>query len=306
MNLRALGEERLITRLLRGHPVGQGVRVGPGDDCAVTARRGENVLTLLKTDAVVEGIHFAPEADFRRVGWKALARAVSDIAAMGGEPEHALITLALPPSLPVRRAKALYAGVYRCARRFGIGIVGGETTRSPDGADGAPGPVFVSVTLTGRVEKARLVTRSGGKPGDVLFVTGRLGGSLAGKHLDFTPRLEEARWLCAHYRPRAMMDLSDGLGADLPRLARASGCGFRVEEGEIPLTPGCTLAQAVGDGEDFELLFALAPRRAGALERAWPFATLPLTRIGVLTANLRERRLTTHGYDHFTHSAANR
>ncbi len=306
MNLRALGEERLIARLLRGHPVGPGVRVGPGDDCAVTARRGERVLTLLKTDAVVEGIHFTPGADFRRVGWKALARAVSDIAAMGGEPEQALITLALPPSLPVRQAEALYAGIYRCARRFGIGIAGGETTRSPDAADGSAGPVFISITLTGRVEKTHLVTRSGGQPGDVLFVTGQLGGSLSGKHLDFTPRLEEARWLCTHYRPRAMMDLSDGLGADLPRLARASGCGFRVEEGALPLTPGCTAAQAVGDGEDFELLFAMAPRRARALEHAWPFATLPLTRIGVLTANLREHRLTTHGYDHFQLPAGNR
>ena len=110
------------------------------------------------------------------------------------------------------------------------------------------------------MEKRRCVLRSGGRPGDALFVTGLLGGSLAGKHLDFTPRLAEARWLTQHFHLRAMMDLSDGLGADLPRLAAASGCGFEL--GEIPCTPGCSRDSALGDGEDFELLFAAGPRDA--------------------------------------------
>ena len=155
--------------------------------------------------------------------------------------------------------------------------------------------MFVSVALTGRVERRRCVLRSGGKPGDVLFVTGRLGGSFAGKHLDFLPRLREARWLTEHFRLHAMMDLSDGLGADLPRLAKASGCGFEL--GELPCSPGCSRETALGDGEDFELLFAVSPRQAVRLEKAWPFRSLPLTRVGVLTAN---RTLTsTHGFDHF-------
>jgi thiamine-monophosphate kinase len=134
----------------------------------------------------------------------------------------------------------------------------------------------------------------------MLFVTGRLGGSLAGRHLDFRPRLAEARWLVSHFQPHAMMDLSDGLAADLPRLAAASGCGYAIEESRLPCAPGCTAAQAMADGEDYELLFALAPRTAAALEAAWKqrFPRLRLTRIGTL-----ERRTQTqthgHGYDHF-------
>jgi thiamine-monophosphate kinase len=177
-----------------------------------------------------------------------------------------------------------------------VSIVGGETSRSP-------GPAFVSVALTGEVERARCVRRSGGRAGDILFVTGRLGGSLSAKHLDFVPRLAEARWLTEHFHIRAMMDLSDGLAADLPRLAKASGCGCEISGESIPCNRGCTVAQALGDGEDFELLFAVQPRDAKRLETKWRrrFPGLPLTRIGVLTrspAN-RERKPTAHGFDHF-------
>lgn len=288
MKLSDLGEDALIARWTRGLPRNASLLVGPGDDCAVVGRRSDAVWTLLKTDCVIEGVHFTGETDFARVGWKALARNVSDIAAMGGEPQHALITVALPPGLEVAKADALYKGLRRCARKFGVSIAGGETARSP-------GPVFVSVALTGRVERARCVTRSGGKPGDALFVTGRLGGSLAGKHLDFTPRLREARWLTEHFHLHAMMDLSDGLGADLPRLAKASGCGFEL--GALPCAPGCSQEAALSDGEDFELLFAVAPRQAARLKAAWPFRNLPLTQVGVLTANTQ--LLPVHGFDHF-------
>jgi thiamine-monophosphate kinase len=288
MKLSDLGEDALVARLTHGLPLNASLLVGPGDDCAVVGRRSDKVWTLLKTDCVIEGVHFTSDTDFALVGWKALARNVSDIAAMGGEPEHALVTVAMPPGLSVAKAEALYKGLRRCARKFGIAIAGGETARSP-------GPVFVSVALTGRVERTRCVLRSGGRPGDALFVTGCLGGSRAGKHLDFIPRLREARWLTEHFRLHAMMDLSDGLGADLPRLAKASGCGFEL--GAIPCAPGCSQAQALRDGEDFELLFAVAPRQAARLEQAWPFRKLPLTRVGVLTS--KKNDLSIHGFDHF-------
>ena len=284
-----VGEDALVARLiasLPGHPL---LRVGPGDDCAVVGPERARVWQLLKTDCVVEGVHFTPGEDFRRVGWKALARAVSDIAAMGGVPEQALITVVLPPALPLDRVEALYAGLRRCAEAFGVTIAGGETSRSP-------GPVLVSVALTGRVERRYCVRRSGGRPGDCLFVTGLLGGSLAGKHLDFTPRLEEARWLTRHFRLRAMMDVSDGLGKDLPRLARASGCGYTLET--VPCTPGVSREAALGDGEDFELLFALGPRQAARLRKEWPFGKLPLTCIGYLTPNA-ESPPSADGFDHF-------
>jgi len=284
-----IGEDHLVARLTASLPGGRLVRVGPGDDCAVIGPERARFWQLLKTDCVVEGVHFTPGEDFSRVGWKALARAVSDIAAMGGLPEQALITVVLPPALPLARVEALYTGLRRCAETFGIAIVGGETSRSP-------GPVMVSVTLTGRVEARRCVTRSGGRPGDRLFVTGLLGGSLAGKHLDFTPRLEEARWLTRHFRLRAMMDVSDGLGKDLPRLARASGCGCVLET--VPCTPGCSREAALGDGEDFELLFALGPRQAARLRKEWPFDKLPLTCIGYLTPN-EGCPPSADGFDHF-------
>ena len=296
MKLRGYGEDRLVAELTRSLTLGEDVRVGPGGDCAVVGSPRAARWQLLKTDVVVEGIHFRKEDDPRRVGWKALCRALSDIAAMGGTPAHALITLAVSPEEEVARVKALYAGLKKAAKRFGVSIVGGETSRSP-------GPLFLDIALTGWVERKQCVLRSGGKPGDLLYVTGRLGGSLAGHHLDFTPRLAEGQWLAAHYRPSAMMDLSDGLGADLPRLATASGCGFSLEEERVPRTQGATVAAALGDGEDFELLLAIAPNRAAKLESAWPgaFPRLPLTRIGALTAPSSSTRnlKPSGGFDHF-------
>lgn len=284
-----------MAALTAGLPLGPEVRTGAGDDCAVIGGKREAIWQLLKTDVVIEGVHFEPGEKMRRVGWKALCRNLSDIAAMGGWPCHALITLAISPEREWREARDLYAGLTRAARRFGVSIVGGETARSP-------GPLFVSVALTGRVERSRCVWRSGGRPGDLLYVTGRLGGSRAKKHLDFTPRLEPARWLATHCRPRAMMDLSDGLGADLPRLARASGCGFVLREECIPRTRGCSLEQALGDGEDFELLLAVEPGDGAKLEAGWArvFPKLPLTAIGELSKRgPAAEGLCAHGFDHF-------
>ena len=294
MKLAGYSEDRLISEITRGLPLGAEVRVGAGDDCAVIGAPRARRWQLLKTDVVVEGVHFLRTDDPRRVGWKALCRAISDVAAMGGVPEHALITIAVSRDDDVSRVKALYSGLRRAARKFGVSIVGGETSRSP-------APLFVNVALTGSVERTRCVLRSGARPGDVLFVTGRLGGSRAGKHLDFTPRLAEARWLVQNFRPHAMMDLSDGLAADLPRLARASRCGFTLDESLLPITPGCTVQQALSDGEDFELLIALSPRDATGIETKWrrTFGKLPLTQIGRVTQPSPLNTQLPHGHDHF-------
>jgi len=290
-----LGEDRFVADLTRGFAAGADVLVGAGDDCAVIGRPRDRRWQLLKTDAVVEGVHFVPEEDPRRVGWKALCRAISDIAAMGGVPAHALVTLAAAETTAFARVKALYAGLRQAARKYGVALVGGETSRSP-------GPLFLSIALTGWVERRHCVLRSGGRPGDSLYVTGRLGGALAGKHLDFRPRLEEARWLVSHFTVRAMMDLSDGLAADLPRLAAASRCGYSMDDNRLPVTPGCLPTQAMSDGEDYELLFAVAPRFCAALEAAWKrrFPRLLLTRIGALKHRSKAgNRNASRGYDHF-------
>jgi thiamine-monophosphate kinase len=297
VKLRELGEDRLIARLIRGLALGDDVRAGAGDDCAVIGAPRAARWELLKTDAVVEGVHFDAGEKMERVGWKALCRALSDIAAMGGVPAHALITLAAPAEDEMAKLEALYRGLRKAARRFGVSIVGGETSRSP-------GPLFVSIALTGWVERERCILRSGGQAGDAVYVTGRLGGSRQGRHLDFVPRLAEARWLTAHAKLHAMMDVSDGLGADLPRLAAASGCGYALAEDKLPRTRGCSVAQALNDGEDFELLFALPAKEGAKLQQQWrtEFPRLPLTCIGSLTARgLRGKRGASklHGFDHF-------
>jgi thiamine-monophosphate kinase len=296
MKLSSLGEDAVVEAITRALPLGADVRRGAGDDCAVIGGPRDRWWRLLKTDCVVEGVHFLPREKPERVGWKALCRAVSDVGAMGGLPRHAMITIALHPRTEMDWLRRLYAGLRRAARRFDVSIVGGETSRSP-------GPAFISVALTGEVERTRCVTRGGGKAGDLLYVTGLLGGSRAGRHLDFIPRIREARWLVQRFHIHAMMDLSDGLAADLPRLARASKCSFEIHGKAIPRHRGCTIAQALGDGEDFELLFAIHPRDAARLETAWrkAFLLLPLTRIGALTriAGTAKQEPSARGFDHF-------
>lgn len=292
MNLRELGEDRLLARLM---PPGRrltNVLAATEDDCAVV-RQGRE-LFLLKTDCVVEGIHFLKNDDATAVGWKAMMRPLSDFAAMSGVPQFALVTLVAPPERTVAWTEKLYAGLRKAAGKFSVQIVGGETSATR-------GPVVLSICVTGTVEPGRWTSRSGGRAGDELFVTGKLGGSMRGKHLRFTPRIPEARWLTKNFSIHAMMDLSDGLGADLPRLARASGLGFDIEESALPRSPGCTIRQAINDGEDYELLFACARRDARELATRWKkkFPKLLLTRIGRFTPHSVFRNPQFRGYVHF-------
>ncbi len=287
-SVRQLGEDGLIARICRDLPKPTHVIVGPGDDCAVVGAGEE--LTLLKTDAVVAGVHFLHDEKSTRVGWKAVARVLSDFAAMGGEPGELLITLALAPEVSVDWVDGLYRGISSCLKQHGGVIVGGETISLPQGA-----PTMVSVAGKGRVARANLVTRGGGRLGDGIYVTGRLGGSIHGKHLDFTPRLREAAWLVNNGWVTAMMDLSDGLAKDLPRLARMSGVGFELDRDSLPCSEGSTLAQAISDGEDYELLFT----SGDDLKPAWgeKFPGLEITRIGTLIEGVGDT--IEGGWDHF-------
>ncbi len=293
--LSSIGEDELIRRLVAGLPQARDVASGPGDDCAVLDAPKAGRQLLFKTDAVVENIHFRPDTPPRLVGRKAMARVVSDIAAMGGEPRHALITLVLRRATELRYVEELYAGLREVADEFSISIVGGETSRGDT--------TVISIALLGTVATRQWPGRRGAKAGDVLFVTGRLGGSISGRHLTFMPRVKEAQWLTKHFTIRAMMDLSDGLAKDLPRLAAASGVEFIIDEAELPCAKGCTPAQAWGDGEDYELLLAISPRSEEKLMAAWKkaFPKLELTRIGQLIAKGEglAPSLTGQGWDHF-------
>ena len=300
--LRDVGEDLLLAKILPWLPKGNRVIAGAGDDVAIVEGPRDGQLIALKTDCVVERVHFNPNTPPEAVGWKAMMRALSDYAAVSGVPEFALITLIVRRDMRLSWVKAVYRGLARAARRFEVSIVGGETSATR-------GPAAISVSVSGRVEKNRRLTRKGGKPNDDLFVTGRLGGSIKGKHLRFFPRIQESRWLTANFRIHAMMDLSDGLGADLPRLARASKVGFEIDRDALPLAPGATIENAIGDGEDYELLFAISPRQRERLQANWrkKFPKLPLTRIGSFIRRsgpsrpgiLRNPQFSSGGYVHF-------
>jgi thiamine-monophosphate kinase len=298
MNLAALGEDRLLKNILLHLPRGRAPRVfgGAGDDCAIVEISGSKEYLVLKTDCVVEGVHFEHGTSALNVGWKAMMRPLSDFAAASAVPQFALITLIVPQQTKVAWVQGLYRGLRQAANRFGVSIVGGETSNTP-------GPIAIAVSVIGFVEKTRVVSRGGGRSGDDLFVTGRLGGALKHKHLKFVARIEQSRWLTKNFSIHAMMDLSDGLGADLPRLARASKVGFDIELEHLPAARGATIDNAISEGEDYELLFAISPHDRNSLERQWrrKFPKLPLTRIGSLKSKIASRRLP-RGYVHFQQS----
>ncbi|MDB6016938.1 MAG: Thiamine-monophosphate kinase [Pedosphaera sp.] len=310
-----MNEFELITQLTRSLPTNKSVVVGPGDDCAVLDLGLPDRLLLFKTDAVVEGIHFTPDTPPEQIGHKALARCLSDIAAMAGTANSALITLALPRKFDSDRVEKIYAGMNALARRYDVAIVGGETTVNPE-------RMLVSVALLGTVARGKCVLRSGALAGDAIYVTGELGGSLAGRHLEFEPRLAEARWLADHFSLHAMIDLSDGLAGDLRHVLKASHVGAELLATAIPVSRSARAASkaessaktpllaALTDGEDFELLFTVASRDAVPLLDAWKqaFPKVKLSCIGKITSGegitLRDqhgaRKLAAHGYIHFT------
>jgi thiamine-monophosphate kinase len=309
-----MNEFELINRLIRSLPTNKSVVAGAGDDCAVLDVGLADRLLLFKTDAVVEGIHFRSDTPPDKIGHKALGRCLSDIAAMAGTPIAALVTLALHANFEPAFIEALYAGMNALARRHEVAIVGGETTTNPE-------RMLLSIAVLGSVPRGKAALRSGAEAGDAIFVTGELGGSLTGKHLEFEPRLEEARWLAQHFSVHAMLDLSDGLAGDLRHILTASRKGAELLSAAIPISRDARrsakadssekppLLAALTDGEDFELLFTVAARDAVPVLDAWKkqFPTLALTCIGKIIAGegitLRDkdgaRPLTAHGYIHF-------
>jgi thiamine-monophosphate kinase len=309
-----VNEFELIQRLTARLPTNESVVVGAGDDCAVLDLGLTDRLLLFKTDAVVAGVHFTPEAPPERVGHKALGRCLSDIAAMAGTPTAALVTIGLPQHFEPEFVEAVYAGINALARRHQVAVVGGETTASPE-------RMFISISLLGWAARGKCLLRSGAEAGDAVFVTGDLGGSLAGKHLEFEPRLAEARWLAENFAVHAMIDRSDGLAGDLRHALQASRVGAELLSTAIPISRAARLAAkesgsakpallaALTDGEDFELLFTIASKDAVPLLDAWKkqFPKLPLACIGKIKAGegitIRDktgaRPLTEHGYVHF-------
>lgn len=299
--IRSLGEVGLIAREAKRLARSASVLVGIGDDAAVLRPPGGRRWLLFASDMLVEGVHFDRRLAPQRIGWKALAVNVSDIAAMGGRPLWAVVSLGLPPKTPVRFVDGFYAGLARCGRRFGVSIVGGDTDRAPQ--------VVVDVAIIGEARPQELTRRRGIHVGDRLYVTGRLGGSYrSGRHATFTPRLAEAQALVRRVRVRAMIDLSDGLASDLWQLSRASRVTLRVDAARIPVAQSAgSVYHALTDGEDFELLFAVGPAAAVRVPRR--LGRTPVTAIGsavrrgvgveLVEPGGRVRPLTEQGFQHF-------
>jgi thiamine-monophosphate kinase len=309
-----MNEFELIERLIQGLPGNETVVAGAGDDCAVLDLGIPGRELLFKTDAVVEGVHFRPDTPPTEVGHKALGRCLSDVAAMGGTPLAAVVTIGLPRGFEADRVEAIYDGMAKLARRYEVAIVGGETTANPGGT-------FISVAMLGSVERGKAVLRSGAKAGDAIFVSGELGGSIAGKHLTFEPRVRESQWLVTHFKVHAMLDLSDGLAGDLRHVLRASHAGAELLSSAIPISREAKraakaessgeppLLAALTDGEDFEILFTVTSSDAVPVLDGWKkkFPNVRLTCIGKITKGegitLRDkdgvRPLSAHGYVHF-------
>ncbi len=274
--------------------------LGIGDDAAVLKHPSSRDYLLFTTDMLAEDVHFRRGDSPDAVGHKSLACNISDIAAMGGLPQAAVVSLALPGDVRRNYVRGVYRGMNRLARHFGVDVCGGDIIRNDK--------IVINVALIGRVRRERWITRGGACPGDFLFVSGPLGGSVkTGRHLRFLPRVHEARYLARYYRPSAMIDVSDGLSTDLHHILAASGCGAVVYETLIPRRGGAALRQALNEGEDYELLFALPRDKA---ERIMRRRRLPVTvycigqtiapkgKCLLVTKDRRVRRLKPEGFTH--------
>lgn len=285
-----MGELELIKKFRAGAPGHLAIVVGPGSDCAVLNWPADSDL-LYKIDQIVEGTHFTFDGHFhstaRQVGWKAMAKACSDIAAAGGWPVAAAVAINLKKGSPESLAEELYAGMIDCCKRFEFGLAGGDFSTSENA-------LSVVVSLLGTCPKGKAWTRGGARPGDSILVTGSLGASRKGKHHDFIPRLEEVRRIRALCLDgvHACIDITDGLSRDLYHICEESHCGASISETQVPLSANAlglfveaerAFLHALTDGEDFELLLAVDEPLGRELLEKWDMPT-PLTCIGEIVS----------------------
>jgi len=277
-------EFELIEWIRQQIPPHPRVKVGIGDDAAVLPSP-HPADTLVTVDMLMEGVDFLiPPATPQQVGRKSLAVNLSDIAAMGGWPTGAVVSVALPRHGGVELAHGLQEGLQQMAARFDVPLVGGDTNTWD-------GPLVISVTVLGETMGRGPILRSGARPGDWIMVTGTFGGSILGHHLEFTPRVLEGMSLNQLVELHAMIDVSDGLAADLRHILDESRVGAVLNSEAIPISPearhmadGRTpLEHALGDGEDFELVFTVSPEDGARLLGNPPFAT-PISYIGEIIA----------------------
>lgn len=289
---------------------GKGVRVGIGDDCAVLELRpGEQ--TLVTTDLSLEGVHFRREwHPPHSVGHRCLARGLSDIAAMGGEPRAVFLSLALPQAIPDRWVRGFFSGLRDLATRYRVTLAGGDLAESPQ-------QVAADIAVVGAIPAGKALLRSGARPGDAIYVTGNLGGAAAAlrrlyaepprrplssararsegyfRHFYPCPRVEVGRFLRARATATSMIDVSDGLSSDLMHICEESGVGAVIHAGNVPVFSGATIDQALHGGEDYELLFTSSKRIPRTIQG------VPVTRIGEVLRGRKMWLVTARGQTEF-------
>jgi len=313
MDIKHLGEFNLIKQLTKDIKTDKSVIAGVGDDAAVLEYSRKEYL-LLTCDMLVEDVHFLRKASLpsrtggwqakpQEIGWKAVCCSVSDIAAMGGEPKWMVLSVGLTKNLDLKYIDGIYTGIKKAASKFGVNIVGGDTVSSAK--------LTIDVSMIGSVKKKNLKLRSGAKLGDAIFVTGKLGNSVkSGKHLRFIPRLKEAQGLVNNFKIGAMMDISDGLSGDLQHILEMSKAGAIIYEKYLPKAKGATTESALGEGEDFELLFTASKKEARRIiDKFSRISQTPVTCIGeiikagfgliMIDKKRKPLQIKPKGYDHF-------
>ena len=298
MLITKIGEFGLIERFRKQIKTDTTVVKGSGDDCAVLKFNKDKYL-LFTCDMLVEGVDFRPNEKPYLIGRKSVAVSISDIAACAGIPYYCLVSLGLSWKTSIDFADKLFKGMLDIAKKFKINIVGGDLSRA--------GKLVIDVSMLGIVEKKYLVLRNGAKVGDIIFVTGSLGGSIQGKHLKFTPRLKEARYLVKIFKVNSMIDISDGLAQDLGHILEQSKVGAIIYEDLIPRDKKArNLKEALYMGEDFELLFTLSPQEARKIYRRRLINFKPIGKIvdreygfSMISKKGREEVIIRKGYRHF-------
>ena len=303
--LSQVGERPLIELLRQGAALCPDVVVGIGDACAVvriSPDAAEDI--VLKSDPIIRGRHFLGDAPPELVGRKAVGRVLSDIASMGSTPRWLLVDLVAPGDTPLGYITAVFKGMNAVAAEYGCAIVGGDTCKS--------GELHLHVFCCGTLPRGSARLRSGARQGDVIRVTGELGGSLAsGRHLSFSPRMVEGQWL--RDRVNSMIDISDGLSSELWHIAHESKASLVLSADAVPLSATAAadaspLDRALYDGEDFELLFTLPAENDPEFDVEWRrrFPGLKCTRIGEVVSTgtagvvfTDGARVPERGYDHF-------
>ena len=330
LKLQDLGEFKLIDRIRQQVVNGSGVHRGIGDDAAVVSLPdGHHLLT--STDLLIEDVHFRHDwTDCETLGHKAVAVNLSDIAAMGGTPRYLYLGLACPGETAVEDLNAFLTGALAEAEQYNVTLVGGDTCRSP-------GPWMISVTIEGSTPKHQAIGRDGAQPGDLIMVSGTLGDSALALHLLRDSKEPESALLARHHQPKArvelgrqlgeqslakaMIDISDGLASDLEHILQASQVDAIIEEDKLPLsevfqqhtdTNPALRELALYGGEDYELLFSVAPENVAEITALSAEINLPITCIGVIqegsgALSLQDktgtvRPILVRGYDHFCRS----